>query len=274
MRTWLFVPGHDARKSAKALQSAADVIIFDWEDAVPEDRKAEARQTVRATLLAADRPTPRRVVRINHAGHPGFVEDVAALEGLPISGVMLPKVAGPDDVRRLAAHTPHPIIPLLESARGIESALHIAEAHAQVERLAYGALDFVADLGGQWTPSGEASHYARARIAVAGRAAGLAGPVDSVYPLLDDAEGLRRDAVAARVLGFAGKTLLHPNQIAIALEVFAPTADEIREATTVLTAFAEARARGESVVRLPDGRFVDPPVVRWAEQVLGPDRHL
>jgi citrate lyase subunit beta/citryl-CoA lyase len=267
MRTCLFVPGHDVRKIQKALGSDADAIILDWEDAVPEERKAEARDTTRAQL-PAETTGPRRIVRINNAGHPNFADDAAALAGLPISGVMLPKVDRPADVTRLAALTTLPIIPLIETALGLESVYAIATAHPQVERLAYGALDFIADLGGQWTPQGEASQYARARIAVAGRAAGLAGPLDSVYPLLDDLDGLRRDAQAARVVGFAGKTLLHPSQIPIARDIFAPTAAEIEQATTVMQAFAAARARGESVVRLPDGRFIDPPVVRWAEGVI------
>jgi citrate lyase subunit beta / citryl-CoA lyase len=269
MRTWLFVPGHDARKMQKALRSGAEVVVIDWEDAVPEDRKNEARATTRSILTQAPprSKAPRYVVRVNNTRYPSFTDDIAALAELRVSAVMLPKVADPAEVVHLAGLIEQPVIPLIESALGVELAYDIARAHVRVERLAFGSLDFVADIGGRWTPEGEAYEFARARVSIAGRAAGLEGAIDSVYPWLEDAEGLRRDAAGARALGFAGKLLVHPAQIPIVREVFSPTPEEVAEATEVIRAFEEARARGESVVRLR-GRLVDPPVVLWARQML------
>jgi citrate lyase subunit beta/citryl-CoA lyase len=266
MRTWLFVPGHDAHKVQKALRTTADVVIVDWEDAVPPERKPEARATSRA-IVPHESTGPRCVVRMNSRHDAAFADDVAMLADLPVSGVLLPKAAGPDDVTDLAGAIRQPIIPIIESAIGVESAFAIARAHHQVERLAFGSLDFLADLGVQWAPLDPASQYARARIAIANRAAGLAGPIDTVYPQLNDDEGLRRDAAAARALGFVGKFLLHPAQIGVVRDVFAPTADELRKAMEIMQAFQQARSRGEAAVRV-GGTFIDPPVVRWAEYIL------
>ncbi len=266
MRTWLFVPGHDARKVQKALQSTADAVIIDWEDAVPFERKAEAR-AVTKSVLGQVAARMRCVVRVNGTHDPHFDHDVAALSELPIQAVMLPKVADPAQVINLARDVTQPIIPLIESALGIERAFVIAQADEQVERLAFGALDFVADLGATWSLGNAAIGYARARIAIADCAAGLAGAIDSVYPQLGDDDGLRQDALAARALGFVGKTLIHPTQIAIAREVFGPTPDERARAAAIMAAFREGSARGEAAIRMGNV-FIDPPVVHWAEQVL------
>lgn len=269
MRTWLFVPGHDAHKGQKALRSAVDVVVFDWEDAVPEDRKQEARAITRS-ILARESASPRCIVRVNSRHDPCFADDIAALAELPVSAVLLPKAADPAQVTDLARSAEQPIIPLIESALGVEAAFAIAKAHPRVERLAFGSLDFLADIGVRWTPQDAASQYARARVSIAGRAAGLAGAIDTVYPLLYDDDGLRRDAAGARALGFVGKFLLHPAQIAIVREVFSPTPEELAQATEIMRAFQEARSRGETVVRM-GGKFIDPPVVRWAEHVLAID---
>jgi citrate lyase subunit beta / citryl-CoA lyase len=266
MRTWLFVPGHDTHKVQKALHTAADVVIVDWEDAVPPERKREARAITRS-ILTQESPSPRCVIRINSRHDPAFADDIALLAKLPISAVLLPKAAGPDDVMDLAGAVRQPIIPLIESALGVESAFAIARAHPQVERLAFGSLDFLADLGVRWQPQDPASQYARARIAIASRAAGLAGPIDTVYPQLDDDDGLRRDAGTARALGFVGKFLIHPTQIGVVRDVFAPTPDEVRQATEIIQAFQQARSQGQAAVRV-GGTFIDPPVVRWAEYIV------
>lgn len=266
MPSWLFVPGHDAHKVQKALRSSAEVVIIDWEDAVPADRKADARATTQSLLSAV--PLARRwMVRINAITSADFAADFTALTELSTAGVLLPKVDHPDDVRRLANNIDQPIIPLLESALGIELAFEIAKAHARIERLSFGPLDFLADIGGQWTHDNAAYHYARARVSIAGRAAGLAGAIDGVYPNLDDDDGLRRDAAGARAVGCVGKMVIHPRQIAIVHEVFSPTAAEVREAREIIQAFEEARLRGAAAIRI-GGRFIDPPVVRWAQQVL------
>lgn len=267
MRTWLFVPGHDPHKLRNALASLADVVIIDWEDAVPSDRKGEARANT-AALLSERPAAPRCFVRINGVLSPYFRDDVAALAQCATEGVMLPKVASAAEVHELASKLDLPVIPLIETSIGIESALEIAGAHEHVERLGFGALDFMADLGVEWTPENSAYQYARTRVSIANRAAGLPGAIDGVYPLLQDYEGLRRDSEGARALGYVGKMVLHPAQIGVVREVFSPTEKEVKRAREVLDAFQEAQRRGESAVRLGEG-FIDPPVVLWARRVVG-----
>lgn len=266
VRAWLFVPGDDAHKIRKALASPADRVIVDWEDGVPP-RQREAARAITAAQLAEDPAPGRVVVRVNGARASEHRADLEALTRLPVAAVMLPKAERPDDVARLAEESGRAVVPLIESALGVEQATLIAGAHARVERLGFGPLDFLADVGGQWSPQGEALHYARARLVVASRAAAIPGPIDGVYPLLNDPDGLRHDALTGRRMGFAGKMLLHPAQIAVVREVFAPTPDEIAQAERIVRAFAAAAAANRAVVSV-DGRFVDPPVVRWAEQIL------
>ncbi len=262
---WLFVPGHEERKVRKAFGVGADVVILDWEDGVPPEAKEAAREATRR-ILASARPAGRVVVRIHGAGTPEHAADLAALEGLAVDGVVLPKAEDPDAVTRLGEAVPLPLILLVESALGLERAFELARAHPRVERLAFGALDYLLDLGVAWSPDGEALLYARSRLVVAGRAAGRAPALDGVWPRLDDPDGLARDAALARRLGFGGKLVVHPRQIPVVRRAFAPTEEEVERARRILAAWA-AREAGTGAIRV-DGRLVDRPVVRWAEEVL------
>jgi citrate lyase subunit beta/citryl-CoA lyase len=265
MKTWLFVPGHESDKLHKALSSHADVVIVDWEDAVPESKKEEARSVVRATLGNVP-PRPRLVLRINSPKTEHYAEDISALESLPLSAIMLAKVAEPAELQHLAG-LGLPIIPVIESTLGIEKAFEIARAHPLVERLVLGTMDLMADMGAQWEPDGLALQYIRSRLLVAGRAAGLAGSIDGVYPLLSDLDGLYQEAVTARKLGFTGKLVIHPRQVDVVRRVFTPTSEEIAEAKQTIAAFDEAVAAGRSAIRIGE-RFIDPPIVIWAQNIL------
>lgn len=265
MKTWLFVPGHESDKLHKALRSRADVVIVDWEDAVPANKKGEARSVVRATLGSVP-SCPRLVLRINSPKTDYYAEDIAAREGLPISAIMLAKVVEPAELQHLAG-LGLPIIPVIESALGIENAFEIAKAHPLVERLVLGTMDLMADMGAQWEPDGPALQYIRSRLLIAGRAAGLAGSIDGVYPLLGDLDGLHQEAMTARKLGFEGKLVIHPRQIDVVCQVFTPTPEEISEAKQTIAAFDEAVAAGRSAIRIGE-RFIDPPIVIWAQNIL------
>jgi len=265
MKTWLFVPGNEPEKARKALASSADVVIVDWEDAVADSQKEQARAVTRACLTNAP-ARPRVVLRVNSLRSVEYARDIAALGDLPVSGIMLAKVAGPEEVQRLAT-LGRPVIPLIESALAIENAYPIARAHPLVERLALGTMDLMADLGSQWEPDGPSFQYLRSRVLVAGRAAGLAGAIDGVYPLLGDLDGLHREATTARKLGFSGKLLIHPRQIEVVHRVFSPTPEEIEDAKRTIATFGEAIAAGRSAITIGE-RFVDPPMVLWAQNIL------
>jgi citrate lyase subunit beta/citryl-CoA lyase len=265
LKTWLFVPGNEPEKIEKALNSTADVVIICWEDAVAPNQKENARRVTQDVLSTVE-SCPRIVLRINSFATEAYTKDIEALDDMPISAVMLAKVSKPEEVLEVA-EMGYPVIPLIESAFAIENAYQIAKAHRMVERLVLGTMDLMADLGAQWEPDGPSLHYLRSRILVAGQAAGLAGSIDGVYPLLNDLSGLHQEATTARKMGFAGKLLIHPRQIEVVHQVFSPTQEEIEEALMTIATFDEAVAAGRSAIRIGE-RMVDPPMVIWAQNVL------
>ena len=266
MRTWLFVPGNDEKKLKKALHSEADVVIVDWEDAVLESEKPKAREVTKRVLGEPDfTPKPRVFLRINHPFEDFFEADIeTALEFEPF-GLVLPKIEAPGEVAAVAERFDGWLVPMIESAKGLVEALPIARAGG-VFALLFGALDYQKDLGARYRP--EAFLYAKSHLTNVSRAAEVRPPVAGVWPFLEDEAGLYEEARLERDLGFMGKTLLHPRQIPVVKRAFAPTPEEVAEARAVLDAWAEAQRAGLGVARLPDGRFIDAPVVAWAESVL------
>ncbi|HVS13175.1 MAG TPA: CoA ester lyase [Thermoanaerobaculia bacterium] len=268
MRTWLFAPGHEARKVEKALAGDADRVVLDWEDAVPASDKAAAREVTLAALAALDVPSLARVtVRIGSPSGGEFAADAAALEGWPLGAVMIPKVESSAEVEA-ASELDCDLIVLLESARGIDRASELAAAHPRVRWLAFGPLDLLADVGGSWSADGDEHLYARSRLPIAARSARLSGgALDGPWPLLDDEEGLKRDSELGRRLGYRGRLLVHPAQVAPVREVFSPRREEIERARRILEAARAGAEQGRGALRV-DGRFVDSPVIRWAERIL------
>lgn len=287
MRSLMFVPAHRERMVERALglgefgASELDVAILDLEDGVPPAAKDEARRRIADVLARASRDGgPRRFVRIRRALSDDGADDLEAVVRPGLAGIMAPKVRRPDEVEWLAerldalepgAKIPHGavrIIPSIESAAALIEGPRIAMASDRVAGLAFGSEDFALDLGLPTKREGEAADllYARSATVVAAVSAGKLA-FDGIWPDIKDAAGLRADALRARRLGFAGKTLIHPDQIAVVNEIFSPTAEEVEEARRVVHAFDEAVARGEGAVAL-DGRMLDAPVVDRARRVL------
>ncbi|MEU3980515.1 CoA ester lyase [Streptomyces sp. NPDC026672] len=258
-RSWLFVPGDRPPLFAKAAASAADVVVLDLEDAVAPADKDRARAEV--ARYTAAHPA---YVRVNAADTEFHAADVAAFgAGSAVLGLVVPKVDDPDDVSRTVRHlrTDVPVVALVETAAGVENASLIA-AHPATARLAFGSVDFgldVAALG-----DGEEMLYARSRLVIASRAAGIAAPVDGVTTDLDDARRTTADAVRARRLGFGGKLCVHPRQAESVNAAFTPSAEEIRWAERVVAAMS---ASGGSAVRV-DGQMIDHPRLMSARRIL------
>lgn len=282
MRSWLFAPGHDRRKLSKALASEADVVIVDWEDGVPDDQRAAAHALARELLPGNDGHAPRIVVRTQCGADPRFEQDLKLLqqllaEGAPVSGIVLPKVEDAAEVRA-AAKLGVPVIVSVESAFALEHTPFLPPDPAegpsgnpgQIERLVLGSLDLLTDFGLPWQPEQPLLAYARARLAVISRAAGLQPPIDGVFPPLDDAAGFESDAGVARSMGFGGKMLIHPSQIRPANDTFGRGADELERARRVRAAYEEANDRGAGIA-VVDGQMIDAPVVAWARNVLAED---
>lgn len=254
----LFVPATRRERFAKALAAGADAVIIDLEDAVAHAEKEAARDGLAGALP----PGSPVLLRINGADTPWHADDVAAAAALPVAGVVLPKAESARDVARVAAAVgaDRPVIALVESARGLAAARDLATAPGTV-RLAFGSIDFAADMGCAHTR--QALLAARSELVLASRLGGLSGPLDGVTDKVDDAARTADDAAHAAELGFAGKLLIHPAQVAPALRGFAPAAEEIAWAQRILAALAA----GGSVVTV-DGAMVDAPVRLRAERIL------
>lgn len=260
-RSYLFVPGNRPERFEKAAASGAGGVILDLEDAVPPEGKLAARDAVCQWLKHY---AGTAWVRVNSADTEFFENDVRALAGMPLCGVMLPKAESAAQVQRLAeliGAPARPVIPLIESAVGLWNALEIAQA-PQVERLAFGSIDFQLDAGieGEY----EALLYARSQLVIVSRIARIAAPIDGVTVQIGDMAQLERDVARARALGFGAKLCIHPNQIAAVERGLAPSDAEVRWARAVVDAFD--RAAG-SAVRL-DGKLIDLPVVERARRML------
>lgn len=264
-RSYLYVPGSNRRMVTKAFESAADAVVIDLEDAVAAHDKDSARAT--AAAVVAEIPPKPTFVRINDLSSGRAQEDVEAVVGPGLTGIRLPKVDTADAVVRVAgwlarAGSDARIVPLIESALGVELAFAIAGAHAMVTGLAMGEADLRADLGAAEAALG----YARARCVVAARAAGLVEVVQSVYTRLGDLDGLRASTELGRATGFTGRSAIHPDQVPVINAVFTPSAAEQAAARAVLAALPAMAESGVAVT--PSGRFVDPAVVRSARAVL------
>jgi len=256
-RSYLFAPGHNEKLVGKVFDAGADAVILDLEDAVPPEHKAAARHHIAGALW--HHPA---WVRINAAKTPLAEADLHAI-ATAAYGIRIPKVESVEEVRWVADRAPgKPLICAIESAKGVANAIAIA-AEPGVKYLALGGIDLQKDLG---IAGGDAPlQYVRSHLVVAARAAGLEPPIDSVYPFLQDTEGLRRQAGLSRSFGFFGKSAIHPCQLAAIHAEFSPRDDELQWARTVLDAFEEADG---SAVRLPSGEFVDLPVAERARNIL------
>jgi citrate lyase subunit beta / citryl-CoA lyase len=268
IRSYLYVPGSDPRRIEKALASEADAVILDLEDAVAPNRKEEARTTV-AEVLRSEHEKPV-FVRINAPDSVLAEEDVEAVAGPRLAGLRLPKTESAESVRRVAQWLDKlgceaSLQCLIESALGLEFAFDIAGAHEKVVGMSLGEADLAADLGVR----GDAGLlYARSRLVAATRAAGLPGPVQSVYTNVRDAEGLRRSTMEGKNMGFVGRSAIHPAQIEVINEVFTPTEEEVAEAKDLLARLEESTGTGTGAFALEDGRFVDEAVVGSARLTL------
>lgn len=270
----LFVPANKARMVAKARTLDAPAVILDLEDGVGVGEKEEARAAAAAVLAEPWPERPLLFVRVNAVASPYFAADVAAIASVAPFGVCLPKCETVDDVRRaeaalLGAGAPESValLPFVESALGIVNAYAIASASERVVAIALGSEDLAADMGLRRTKEGGELIYFRSAVSTAARAAGCIA-IDAVFIDFNDPEGLERDAAAGRGLGFGGKQIIHPSQVASVARAFAPTEAERDRAQRIVDAFDEAERTGGGVV-VVDGQMIDRPVVLQALRILG-----
>jgi citrate lyase subunit beta/citryl-CoA lyase len=263
LRSYLFVPATDARRVDRALASDAHAVIVDLEDAVPEAGKDDARRLV-AARLRERRPRGAQLVRINGLDTAHARADLEAVEGLALDGVVVPK-AEPQPVYSLAP-SGAPVVALVETATGLRRAFETA-TRPRVAKLMLGVVDLAAELGATPGPDGRELLHARSALVVDSVAAGLGGPIDGPCTAIGDEDALRAETVAAKALGFAAKACIHPAQLAVVHEAFAPLAEELERARRIVAAADEATAGGRGALAV-DGQMVDAPVVARARRLL------
>lgn len=271
----LYLPGNTPSMMLNAGLHAPDGIILDLEDSVAPQKKGEARLLVRNALLQVDFYGAERMVRINQ-GEMGL-DDLDYIIPHNVHLVLVPKCEDPGYLVKVEERIesikmrhgltePVFLMPIIESALGVENAFLIAGATSNVVALAIGLEDYTADLGVQRTLSGKESFYARLRIVNAAKAAGIQ-PIDSVFSDVADMDGLRENVIRSKSLGFEGMGCIHPRQIPVIHDAFAPTVEEMEKATRIVLAFRDAEKRGLGVVSL-GSKMIDPPVVNRALKVI------
>ena len=282
-RSRLYLPGSEPKYFVNAALYQPDAIILDLEDSVQAAEKDAARILVRNAVAAVDFSVPgaagaascERMVRINQL--PLGLEDLEAVVPMQPEVILIPKVEQAGQVVEVDAkigeiqaalrqERPLWLMPILESALGIENAFAIASASPRVCALTIGLEDYTADLGVVKTAAGAESLYARLRLVNAAKAAGVQA-IDSVYGDVGDMEGLARWAEQSRALGFEGMGCIHPLQIEVIHRAFAPSGQEIEKALKIVAAYDEAQRQGLGVVSL-GSKMIDPPVVQRALKLV------
>jgi citrate lyase subunit beta/citryl-CoA lyase len=282
LRSLVFVPGNRANMLERALDFKADVIMVDLEDSVPPGEKLAARETAQEWVpklaRSASQSGRRIMVRVNSLDTGLTRDELAALICPDLSGISIGKSETVWDLRDVdqlitgleaaagLLSGQIKMIPWIENARAVLTALELATCSPRVEAIAFGAEDYTDAMGVQRTDTGEELEFARATVAVAARAAGI-GSLDTPYVQFRDPEGFRRDIQISRRLGFTGRFAIHPSQIEIINESFGPTSEEVAYANRVVEAWAEAEAQGRGSLSL-DGRMIDVPVVKRARNLL------
>jgi citrate lyase subunit beta / citryl-CoA lyase len=280
-RSLLIMPANRHDMLAKAPSYGADALIFDLEDSVPVAEKPKAR-TLAREFIGKHKAQNTLYVRVN-AMQTGLIEeDLDAIVADGLAGIRLPKAESAEHIRtidalltRLERERGIPegtveISPSFESAKGVWFAYDIASASPRVRSVTCGTAqdgDLQADLGYTWTVEGDEVLYARCRVLLAARAAGVAHVLDGSYGNVRDPDGLQICCEAARRLGYRGKSAIHPNQIATINGVFRPTAQELDYYGRVIEAFDAAIARGSAATTV-DGKLVDYAMVATARRVL------
>ncbi|MCD6234607.1 MAG: HpcH/HpaI aldolase/citrate lyase family protein [Candidatus Marinimicrobia bacterium] len=274
-RSRLYLPGNSPKLMINAGLYAADGVILDLEDSVAPARKDEARILVRHALHELDFGKAERMVRINP--FPAGIQDLEMLIPEKVNCVLIPKCERREDVIRTdlkikeicsesGFEYPVYLMPILESARGILAAKEIAEACDTVVALAIGLEDLTADLGTRRTNQGNESYVARSLLVLAARAAGVQA-IDSVFSDISDMDALMKTALESKKMGFDGMGCIHPRQIPVIHDAFAPSSSETEKAQAIVMAYEEAEKKGLGVISL-GSKMIDAPVLKRAQKTI------
>lgn len=276
-RTFLFVPGNHPRKLEKVFDSGADAVIIDLEDAVAIAEKPATRAVAVEALKQAHKP--RGYIRVNAIDTEFCFEDLSAIVGPWLDGIVLPKVESATDyltvdwvlgnLERNAGMQAGSIdlMPIVETAKGLAAARDIAGCGGRIKRLSFGAGDYTRDLNLQWTFAEDEIAAARSELVLASRLANIEPPIDTVFIHIKEHEHFARSAQKGREFGFQGKLCIHPNQVDATHSAYTPTEDEAAWAQKIIDSFVAAEKAGSASIQV-DGYFVDYPIVEKAERIV------
>ena len=271
-RSVLYMPGANTRALEKAKSLPADSLILDLEDAVAPDAKAQARENIRAAL-ATGFGHREAVVRINGLNTQWGLDDLKAFADTKADAILLPKVESASQIREVASLLKQfnpvstmKIWAMIETPLAIFKLPEIASSHPMLEALVLGTSDLVKDLHARHTPSRVETQTALSLSVLAARAHQLC-VLDGVHLSLDDEDGLRQSCIQGRDMGFDGKTLIHPSQIALANQIFGPSLEEIDEARQRITAYEAAISSGAGIAVL-NGKLVEELHIQDAKRIL------
>jgi citrate lyase beta subunit len=277
-RAILYVPGDDQHKIRKATGLGVDCICMDMEDGVASNRKEQARQSIVKALGTYNFGQSERLARINAIGSGLESDDLRIVLPARPDGIVVPKVEEGEQVRWVSEKITAaeremswpvgsiPLIILVETARGVVNLAKIAGAAPRLEAIIFGAEDLAGDVGMARTRAGSEVIYARSAIVVHAAAFNLQA-IDMVFIDFKDEAGLREEAMQGVQMGFAGKQIIHPDQVAPVQEVFTPSEEAIARALTVMEEYANHQSDGLGAFAM-DGKMVDAPAVKAAERVL------
>jgi citrate lyase subunit beta / citryl-CoA lyase len=279
-RSLIFVPGNSMRFVEKAKTLPADIVCFDLEDSVPDNEKGTARRIIAETLLTRRQEYGGHVyVRTNSPESDLVTDDLKAVLQKGIDGIVVPKVNDASEILEIKKHVVMlekerktdkiALMPSIETARGVVNAYLIASADEQIKALVFGVFDFLYDMRLDYDEHNPAGYYyARAKIPVDARAAGVYA-IDAIWQKIDDIDGLIRDAIMARHLGYSGKSLIHPSQIEPVHKVFRPSKNEVEWAKKVVQALGQAmnKGTGRGAIKL-EGKMIDAVHYKQAKAIL------
>jgi citrate lyase subunit beta/citryl-CoA lyase len=275
-RSLLFVPGNNTRFLEKAKTSQADIVCFDLEDSVPDSEKKTARNLIKEALKSRAQYSSSVYVRTNSPISGKIPDDLLEIIQKGLDGIVIPKVNNTKELGKIIKIIttlekkrklkPIFVIPSIESAEGVVNCYDIAKASKRIPAVVFGVFDLLNDLKIEYTKQPEGAKYSRAKISLDAKAAGILA-IDAIWQDLKDVEGLKQDCIIGKSLGYSGKSIIHPDQIMPAHELFAPNKSEIEWATKVCAIYEESTKKGKGAT-VVDGKMIDEVHYKQAKALL------
>ncbi|MDC0896825.1 CoA ester lyase [Nitrosopumilus sp.] len=275
-RSLIFVPGNNPRFLEKAKKIQADIVCFDLEDSVPDDEKTSARKLIKNALKSRSEYSSSIFVRTNSPLSGKITSDLKEIIQKGIDGIVIPKVNNITELKKIQKTLsglekskklkPIQIIPSIESAEGVVNSYPIASFGKRVTAIVFGIFDLLNDLGVEYTKDSPGGKYSRYKIPVDAAAAGISA-IDGIWQDLNDLKGLQKDCNFGKSLGYAGKSVIHPDQISMVHKSFYPNKTEISWAEKVCKVYLESTKKGKGATTV-DGKMIDEVHYKQAQALL------